>query len=126
VEKEKDPYHWTNIFGLDEKLFGSYPHPRRKEEEDKKMEIYKVIKIVRINDWLDIEDDGYSTCLSFKGHSMEEAQDLYNSYVHQSERSEREGVNYFGMKAEFKSDGLCYLENGKIIDPDQPIDSLSL
>lgn len=41
---------------------------------------------------------------------------------HQPERSKREDCDkYFGMKAEFKSDGLCYFEDGKILDPNQPI-----
>jgi len=40
----------------------------------------------------------------------------------QPERSKREDANkWFGMKAEFKQDGLCYLEDGRVIDPNQVI-----
>lgn len=38
------------------------------------------------------------------------------------ERLNPEGKNWFGMKAEFKEDGLCYFEDGTVIDPSQPID----
>lgn len=38
------------------------------------------------------------------------------------ERLNPKDKNWFGMKAEFKEDGLCYFEDGTIIDPSQPID----
>ncbi len=43
--------------------------------------------------------------------------EFYDQY--QIERSRREDINYFAMKAEFKEDGLCYFENGQVIDPNQ-------
>ncbi len=39
----------------------------------------------------------------------------------QPERLNPEDKNWFGMKAEMR-DGLCYFEDGTIIDPSQPID----
>jgi hypothetical protein len=50
--------------------------------------------------------------------------EFFESY--QPERSKREDINYYGMKAEIKEDGLCYLEDGKIIDPSQLIDDAVL
>lgn len=45
----------------------------------------------------------------------------------QPERSKREDFDkYFGMKAEFKQDGLCYFEDGHVIDPNQPIEDAVL
>ena len=40
----------------------------------------------------------------------------------QPERLNPEDKNWFGMKAEIKQDGLCYFEDGTVIDPSQPID----
>ena len=31
----------------------------------------------------------------------------------------RSNMQYYGMKAEIKEDGLCYLDDGTIIDPSQ-------
>ncbi len=44
----------------------------------------------------------------------------------QPERSKREDIKWFGMKAKIKQDGLCYCEYGTIIDPSQPIDDAVL
>lgn len=35
-----------------------------------------------------------------------------------------EDINYYGMKAEIKQDGLCYFEDGRVIDPSKIIDDL--
>jgi hypothetical protein len=44
----------------------------------------------------------------------------------QPERSKREDIKWFGVKAEIKQDGLCYFEDGTVIDPSQPIDDAVL
>ena len=52
---------------------------------------------------------------------------LCKSCTHnQPERSKREDINYYGMKAEINNDGLCYFEDGRIIDPSQMIDDAVL
>lgn len=45
---------------------------------------------------------------------------------YQPERSKREDIKWFGMKAEIKQDGLCYFEDGRVINPSQTIDDAVL
>lgn len=42
-------------------------------------------------------------------------------FHNQPERSKREDLKWFGMKGEIRKDGLCYFEDGRIVDPSKPI-----
>ena len=45
-----------------------------------------------------------------------------NKEKSQPDNSKQEDNKYFGMKAEIRQDGLCYFEDGIVIDPSQLID----
>lgn len=51
---------------------------------------------------------------------------ISDAYPYHRERSKREDINYFGIKAEIRQDGLCYFEDGRIIDLSQIIDDAVL
>jgi hypothetical protein len=86
------------------------------------MEIFRVEKITRINRWLEIIEGEPNTLLWDQFHTKEEAFQLYEYFKNQPERLNPEDKNWFGTKAIVKQDGLCYFEDGTIIDPSQPID----
>jgi hypothetical protein len=44
----------------------------------------------------------------------------------QPERSKREDINWYGMKAIIDSEGICHFENGISKDLNQPIDDAVL
>jgi len=46
----------------------------------------KIVKIIRIDDWLDVVYAD-STYLNFQGHSVDEANDLYRKFLSQEENT---------------------------------------